>query len=411
MTGLPGETGDRSAPLRMIALRFLGPAGTQALAQGLALASQLVMIRALEAPAFGSIGLALVAVNTVCFLGELGYGSYFLREAARNENWIDPWRHALGLRLIVLIPSSCAAFLALHWSAPEPSAAAIVLATAAPGILGSAMSPAPLLFGQGRRGAACAGILARAGLQAILIVSAAWVQPERMALWAGVAFSSGVLLQVLSGRVCGLSWDVMRPIFAFRPPEATALRLWTLSLVGTLNDRVLPFVLGAAHPDILAPALILVQVLQAMAGVGSQVDRVLVPTLSTPQAEIRGPDGGELLRRAIVLVSAFGLVFAAGLATLAWALLPGTQLSVAILVGEWAAVLLGGFAFALAYSKGAERPVAAFMVRVLPLSILLQVAAADAVPLEALLLLRLLVAAAVGWIAIDRARAACMVRP
>ncbi|MBF0129016.1 MAG: hypothetical protein HQL33_03395 [Alphaproteobacteria bacterium] len=110
-------------------------------------------------------------------------------------------------------------------------------------------------------------------------------------------------------------------------------------------------------------------------------------------------------------MSAFGLVFAAGLAMLAWALLPGTQLSVAILVGEWAAVLLGGFAFALAYSKGAERPVAAFMVRVLPLSILLQVAAADAVPLEALLLLRLLVAAAAGWIAIDRARAACMVRP
>lgn len=379
------------------AIHPLGPVGSQAIAQACTLAAQLALIRLIGADAFATIGLALMALSSVCFIGELGYGPYFLREAASGTDWQRQWRQAAGQRLIVLGAAALVAALALRWSAPDPVPALTMLTAALPGVVLCAFVPTPLLFAQGRVRAASGAVVLRFAVQAVLLVGAATWAPATLPAWAGVAFTAGVAAQIAMGLACGIPLACLRPTFSGLAPARPALRLWGLSLVGTLNDRALPFVVGAAAPDLLAATLILVQVLQGASGVLTQIDRLLVPALARTKEAVTATPA---VKGVVLPVLAAALAAALAVTALAAQWRPDAALAAALLMTEWVAVLAGALAFAPAFACRRERPVARFMLAALPVSVAAQIGLAHAVALEPLLALRAVIAATAAVLAL-----------
>jgi hypothetical protein len=378
------------------ALHPLGPVGAQGLAQAANLVAQLALIALLGKTRFADLGLGLIAVATICFLSEIGLGTYFLRESARSGQWLDSWRQSVGSRLIVAVVAVALAWAALAWGAPNPGAARLVLLAAIPGLLISTVNPTPLLFGQDKVRAASVGILLRFTVQGGGSVAIALLWPHHAEIGVGLAFTAGIALQVLIGQMAGLPVLTLAPRWPRTVPPKAALRLWGLSLVGTLNDRALPFIIGNAQPEILSVALIGLQILQTLVGIGTQIDRLLIP--ATARGE-RGWDTQGTWRRLrapllLLILSVIGATPAASAF-----FIPGWELAAFIFALEWAAVVIGTLAFALAFARGAEKRVAHFMLIAVPLSTVAQVLLGGRVPLELILTLRLIVAAFVSWLA------------
>lgn len=375
------------------ALSPLGPVGAQALSQGANLLTQLALVALLGQERFADLGLGLMAATSVCFLGEVGFGPFFLRHAAMSPDWLTSWRQAAGSRLVVSAAALALAWLALAWGAPHPESARLVLLAAVPGIVASAVVPAPLLFGMGRVRMASASVLGRFATQSAASLTAALAAPDHMEAWLGLAFSGGILVQVLAGQLAGLPLAALLPARPRSLPPRPALRLWGLSLVGTLNDRALPFLIGASRPEILAVALIAIQALQSLAGLGGQIDRLLIPQVARQDGA--RPDFAALWKALRLFITFVAISFIAPAAALTQ-----NQLWVAfLLVLEWSMVLIGALTFAVTFARGSERRVARFMLVALPLSAALQVAAINHVPLEAVLGLRVCVAALAAWLA------------
>lgn len=379
------------------ALHPLGPVGAQGLSQASNLAAQLALIAILGNARFADLGLGLITATTVCFLSEIGLGAYFLRESARSEHWLDPWRQSAGSRLIVSGLGTTLGWVALAWGAPTPAAAHMVLLAALPGILISSVNPAPLLFGLGKVRTASGGVLARFLTQGGGAVAITLVWPAQAESGIGLAFTGGVIVQVLIGQMAGL------PVLALVPrrprawPPKAALRLWSLSLVGTINDRALPFVIGNAHPEILSVVLIGLQILQNLVGIGSQMDRLLIPAAAQGESGQNAQDVWRQLRTPLLILIP-PIVIATPIAAAVF--IPGYVLSSFIFSLEWAAVVVGTPPFALAFAREGEKRVASFMLVAVPLSTLTQAALGGHVPLELILALRLMVAALVAWLAI-----------
>lgn len=375
-------------------LHPLGPVGAQGLAQGVNLAAQLALLALLGRQGFGDLVLGLLAVTSVGFLGEMGFGSYFLRQSASPDDWLAPWREAVAFRLLTLAVLGALAWVVLGVAAPDPAVSRQVLLAALPGLAATAVNPLPLLFGLGHARLASASVVVRATLQAAGGVGGAALCPDWAAVLLGVGFSLGVAVQVGCGLVAGLPLALLLPRRPRAWPPVPALRLWGLSLVGVLSDRALPFLVSDMRPQILAPALIVVQVLQAMAGIVAQVDRILVP------ATVRGIDAVAtwlLLRLPLaVLAAAMCLV----LPVLAWFFLPGQQGAALLLAMEWSMMMASALTFPLAFALAREGAAATFMLVGVPFSILAQVALGRWLDLEAVMALRVVVAAALAWLTV-----------
>ncbi len=379
-----------------LAVHPLGPVGAQGLAQAVNLAAQLSLLSIVGREGFADLGLGLMSASSVCFLGEIGFGAYFLRETARSPDWLDSWREAVGSRLLVLTVAFAMAWAALGWAAPQPDTARLVLLSAVPGILASGANPLPALFGLGKVRVASAGILMRFLMQGGGGVAAVLLWPDAAALGIGAAFSAGLLLQVMLGQAAGLPRMTMFPRLPRSLPPPAALRLWGLSLVGTINDRALPFIIGHTRPDILAVALILIQVLQSLAGLGGQMDRLLIPAAATR----KGGDPAATLRALLPPLAGAIVVMVVAIPALAWWFHPGLHWAALLLALEWAVVLVGALAFALAFARDGEKRVARFMLVAVPLSTAAQVVVGGHVGLEAVLALRVAVAAIATWLAL-----------
>lgn len=378
------------------ALHPLGPVGAQALAQAANLAAQLTLIALLGKTRFADLGLGLMTASTVCFLSEIGLGAYFLRESARSDQWLEAWRQSAGNRVIMAVIASSLAWAALAWGAPDPDAARLVFLTAFPGLLISAVNPTPVLFGLDKVRAASAGTVLRFAIQGFGSVAIAWVWPYHAEIGIGLAFTAGIIVQVLVGQIAGLPALALIPRWPRALPPKAALRLWGLSLVGTINDRALPFVIGNTHPEILAMALIGLQILQTLVGIGTQMDRLLIPaaargnTSQTAQAtwrKLRGP----------LLLLACPIVVITPVA--AYEYIPGYELAAFIFALEWIAVVIGAQAFALAFARGGENRVTHFILIAVPLSTAAQIFLGGQTPLELILTLRLIVAWLALWLA------------
>lgn len=102
------------------ALHPLGPVGAQGLSQAANLAAQLALIAFMGKTRFADLGLGLMTAATICFISEIGLGTYFLRESARSEQWLDSWRQSVGSRLIVAATAAALAWAALAWGGTQP---------------------------------------------------------------------------------------------------------------------------------------------------------------------------------------------------------------------------------------------------------------------------------------------------
>lgn len=378
------------------ALHPLGPVGAQGLSQAANLAAQLALIALLGKARFADLGLGLMAAATICFLSEIGLGTYFLRESARSGQWLDLWRQSVGSRLIAAMAAAALAWAALAWGAPHPDVARLVLLAALPGLLISTINPTPLLFGLDKVRAASGGVLLRFAIQSGGSVAFALIWPDHAEIGIGLAFTAGIIAQVVVGQMAGLPVLALVPRWPRTMPPTAALRLWGLSLVGTINDRALPFVIGNAHPDILSAALIGLQILQALVGIGTQMDRLLIPAAARGE---RGQDAQAAWRRLRMPLLLLILPVIAATPAASTFFMPGWELAAFIFALEWASVVIGTPAFALAFARGGEKRVAHFMLVAVPLSTVAQVLLGGRIPLELILTLRLGVAAFVVWLA------------
>lgn len=371
------------------ALHPLGPVGAQAMAQAMSLGLQLVLIALIGQELFSSLALGLLAANSAVFLGEAGFGTFFLREAARNPDWESLWRASSLTRLGVLVCAIGLSVAALQWGAPMPDAALQVMAAASPGILFSAFNPAPVLFGTGRVRLASGSVLSRFAVQASVGVAVAAVLPERVALGLGVGFSLGLLVQVLFGLAAGLSPRLFVPRLTLFFPSS-AVFLWALAVVSTVNDRLLAFLAGNASPVGLAFLLILIQFLQVSTGLGAQLDRVLVPATAKGGTTKggRAVDVLRALKRPVlgIIVGVWGSVLGV-VAVLHADLLP----IVALLLVEWSMVVMTAIGFPVAFATGRERPVVYFLLIAVPLSVIGQVVAIEVASIEVAIALRIAV--------------------
>ncbi|OJX67160.1 hypothetical protein [Magnetospirillum sp. 64-120] len=375
-------------------LHPLGPVGAQGLAQAVNLAAQLSLLALLGRAGFGDLVLGLLAATSVAFLGEMGFGSYFLRQSASPRDWLSPWREAVVFRLLALTVLGGLAWHVLGAAAPDPAVSRRVLLAALPGLAATAVNPLPLLFGLGHTRLASASVVARAVVQAVAGVGGALLWPAAADLLLGLGFSAGILLQVVCGRLAGLPAAVLLPRRPRAMPPFPALRLWGLSLVGILSDRALPFLVSDLRPQVLAPALIVVQVLQAMAGIVAQVDRVLVP------ATVRGADPVLTWRMLRAPLAVLAALMCLALPMLAWLFLPGQHWAALLLALEWSMMMTSALTFPLTFAVGREGTAAAFMLGAVPFSILAQVALGAWQGLEPVLALRVAVAATLAWLTI-----------
>lgn len=148
------------------------------------------------------------------------------------------------------------------------------------------------MFGLDKVRTASGGILLRFAIQSAGGVAIALAWPHHAEIGVGLAFSAGIVAQVLVGQMAGLPILALAPRRPRTVPPKAALRLWGLSLVGTINDRALPFVIGNAHPEILSAALIGLQILQTLVGIGTQMDRLLIPAVARGKGRrMRKPHG------------------------------------------------------------------------------------------------------------------------
>lgn len=369
------------------------------MAHGLNLAAQLTLIALLGADAFANIGLGLMALGSVCFLGEVGFNAYFLRETAKPGQWLTPWREAAGSRLVVLAGISVFAWLALGWSAPQPDLARMVLVSAALGIVASAINPTPVLFGLGRVRTASAGIVLRFSVQAMGCVATALVWPDAIAFGVGFSFAAGIILQVVVGQMAGLPRLALVPRWPRRLPPVPALRLWGLSLAGTLSDRALPFVIGGVRPSILAAAVILLQILHALNGLISQMDRLVIPEAA------RGGDVSAVWRTIFPALLSVTVIAVCVLPLLAWRFYPGQQWVALLLAVEWGLVLVATLSFCLSFARHGEKRIAHFILWAGPCSVLAQIWLSAHAELEAVLALRVAVVAITTWLGLQCVRA------
>lgn len=375
------------------ALHPLGPVGAQACAQAISLGTQLVLIALLGQAGFADLGLGLAGAMSVGFLGELGLGTYFLRASASPQAWLDPWREAVCIRLLSMAVVGVLVWMALGWAAPSPEISRTVLLAAIPGLVATSANPLPILFGLGRVRLASGSVLLRAMLQGGIGLSVTAWHPDWAAAGLGIGFSLGVLAQLLFGRIAGLPRVMMLPRLPRALPPLPAIRLWGLAVVGTMSDRTLPFLIADLRPQILAPALILLQVLQGLAGMAGQLDRLIIP------AAAHGAEPRLILRSVLPALALISVIMLAALPVLAWTYFPGQAMAAFLLGVEWAMVATGALAFALAFGRATESGVAWFMLTALPLSILAQIFLAPWIELEGVLILRILVAAVASWLA------------
>lgn len=378
----------RSAGLWRRALDPSGPVGAQVVAQACNLGGQLAVAVLAGGDLFGSAGLALMAAATTVFVGDLGYGTFFLRHAATNDQWLPHWRAAAGQRLLVLVVAVVVALMVCHVTAPHPDVALVTVLSAAPGMMLSAFLPTQLLFALDRPRAAALGQVLRFAVQAAVSVAVAVVAPGHADAGLGAGFTLGIVAQLAAGLAVGLPLALLRPAFVRLRPEIAALRVWLVSLAGVVHDRTLPFLAAAAMPEAAGWVVIVTQVLQSGVALLSQVDRLLVPD----QARA-GRAALPAAWPAEVAALTLGLT-----AVLAWSLAPTLRAAGLLAAVEWYGLVLIAWSYSVAFAAGREKRFALVLLAALPLSILVQVLAAPAMGLVGLMVWRATVALLLGWI-------------
>lgn len=397
------------------ALDPLGPAAAQATAHGVNLGLQALLAATFGAEIYGSLGLGLIAAATLCFIGEMGYPTLFLREAACRPDWLAAWRRALTRRVAGLALAAAAAVVWRVSVAGWDDPGSLLLLGAAPGVVASAFAPTPIFYGLGAPRRAAATVYSRWAAHGLGgLAAAAFCSADDVGLWMGVVFSAGMLAQIAAAFLPAalLSGGGLVPAAAFWPAafwpaafslkafslaafwpraaagrddaiDAAARRMWIMACLGAAHARALPFLVEATAPALLAPTLFAHQILQGLGGLLGQFDRVTLPRLARFGEDAAAPARQRSAARLVLWPSAAAapLLAALALATAAFAPpawgLSGASAPVLAAVGgllllEWQIQMTGAAMTPIILAKRRESALCAVIVQLTPASLALQ---------------------------------------
>ncbi|MFD2264709.1 hypothetical protein ACFSM5_17525 [Lacibacterium aquatile] len=382
-------------------LHPLSPVAAQATSHAVNFLSQLALLHAYGAEVYGELGLGLLVVATLTFLGELGLPTFLLRQAASDTTWPKTWRIAVFHRLLAITLMTVVAFLCwgLWWGFERPGVQ--LLLTAAPGLLLSACNLAPILYGLNNpRRAALASHVRWTAYGIFTALIAIMTPPDKAAPLLGLAVSAGwiaqhILLRSAPGMPTDLSPNRGRLQSDIRQG---AISLTSIGILALLHGRALPFLLAAQAPTLLAPCLLSLQILQGLSSLFGQTDRVLLPTM------LKTSDTRQQLAPLRLLIHATGITTSLLiLGTVAWSFAyPGSLEKLGgWMILEWSLTQLGFAGYLGVVAQRRERTMLVRHGILLLLLLCLQAFAfAFPPPTELLLAGRALAAAALMGIAL-----------
>jgi hypothetical protein len=282
----PGGT---AVSIRLKRLFRALPAGTATLAACAAahvvgqcgnLLFQIVLARRFGLADYGEVGLAHLLFVLICFAGDLGYSSLFLRENPMEPGWSRLWRTALGHKLVavLLLYGAAVAGWALTYGT-HGSGFSYLVATL-PAALFSVASLWPPLLAQGRR------------IAAFCVQQSPW--PAALFLWMALAGedlpASGIGMVVSAGFAVQLAaslaaWkrpaDLLPRLAGGGRMLVAAFSLSAIGIAGVTHDRLTAFLVSLLAPRFLPIFLLLGHGLNGVSGVAGQVNRLLLPRIAS----------------------------------------------------------------------------------------------------------------------------------
>lgn len=385
MTEGPGSwhpVSDAGRPWRSRSRRgFHLPAGSAGLVacaavhiagQCASLVFQIMLARGFGMAAYGEIGLAHLLFGLICFVGDLGYSSLFLREDPDAPGWRRLWRTALWHKFVAVIALYAAALTCwvMAYGAGDGFS---YLAAALPAALFAVAVPWPPLLAQGRRFSAFC--LQQAPWPAALFFWAVFAGDAPSAAGAGAAVAAGFTVQFALSLVVWKQVGDWLPIFALRGGLLrSALSLSAIAIAGAAHDRLTPFLLARLAPEFLPVLLLVGHGLNGVSGIAVQINRLLLPRITSATGlrwslglAVATLAGTALLLQALLLV---GLLAPIGLAQLHPTLLLPTLLA-------WGVATTSGFAAVEMIGRKREGLLARIILLGLVASGSLQLAAAS----------------------------------
>lgn len=241
---------------------------------------QIMLARRFGLAAYGEIGLAHLLFVLVCFVGDLGYSSMFLRENPSEPSWSRHWRMALGHKLVATLALYAAALAGWAQAYGVDSRGFAYLLAVFPAALFALFVAWPPLLARGRR------------LTAFCVQQVSW--PAALILWmlfageapsvaeAGAGVSAGFAVQLaLSVAVWKRPSDLL-PVFAWGGRMLhSAFSLSAIAIAGAAHDRLTPFLLQRLAPEFLPVLLLLGHGLNGVSGVVAQINRLLLPQIAS----------------------------------------------------------------------------------------------------------------------------------
>lgn len=259
---------------RSLSHTVLLAASTYGLGQVANLLFQLLLLRQLGAAAYGVVGLAHLLLMTLIFLADLGYASLFLREDRRASHWLYTWRCAVAHRLIATVVLLGLALPVWRWWSDDLAAQQYLFSAAPACLLALFNFSAPLIVGGQRlKGLLAAQIAWPAALLLWWLLSASLTLPPAVA--AGLAVTLGYLVQAIANIAFSGRLRLWLPLLG-KGQMAAAVHLSTLGVMGTVHDRLTPFLLAPLAPSYMPVYLLLNHVLGGLSGVQGQVSRLLL---------------------------------------------------------------------------------------------------------------------------------------
>lgn len=319
---------------------------------------QVLLLRLLGGEQYGPVGLAHLLLVTVIFLADLGYASLFLRDPPSSPGWAERWREAFGHRLLATLLLDLAIVAGWGLFDDLSGAGGLYLLGVLPATwLGLINYSAPLLA-EGRR------------LQGLALAQIAW--PASCLLWlltthlplapaleAALAVSGGFLLQATVQLAVMRQPRLLLPIWTLRSELLrAAMHMSATTVVGTLHDRLTPFLLAPLAPSFLPSYLLLGHLLAGLSGVCSQASRLLI----TLPPEGAGATWTMRLASLVLLATLAGVLLGGGLLA-AWPVLPYEHWPLMIpALLSWCFSSSGGFLAALMIAARRERLLAQVVI-------------------------------------------------
>lgn len=344
---------------------------------------QLLLINFAGEVAYGHIGLAHLLLTLLIFNADLGYGVYFLRQTPDSTTWRTHWKLANGHRLAaiaILIPAALL-FWSFRYGTDDPGF--YYLAAAAPGAILSIFNfTSPLIAaGRYRTGIALQQIVWPASFVFFLLVSdiTKTESPLILALSAGASVSLAFCIQAVANfAAINFNGDLITPSYSRQGWSVLviAFKLALLGIVGSLHDRLTPFLIESNANHFFPVYVILTQVLTGASGIINQFYRLLIVYESKRNG--RPEKLKTIISLMTICASLFFLVLTVFLLSDTH-LLPreSFKLALIILLG-WITEIIGGFLAAVSIGRTQEASFFRHLITGIFLSTVLQLGAYEA---------------------------------